>query len=435
MSKPHADSELLNGRYRVLEQIARGAQGSTSKAVDEETQTTVVLKELDFAGVGDWDEVALFERESAVLAGLDHLAIPRFLDAFQVDEEDGPLRMFLVQEFVDGEDLQIRLDAGALFDEARLRAIAKDVLETLTYLHGHSPPVIHRDIKPANLIARPDGEVALVDFGAAQGHTHGAAVIGTSGYMPAEQLMGRALPVSDLYALGATLIHLATRKHPSDLGDGLGLNWRDKANLTPRFEEWLDRLVAPMPEDRFLSAASATRALEGLDRTRRPPAEPAETSLRLRGSYKSKLFDLRASGMDISLARRKHEHGIDFVWLGFLGLAGIVGTRFHLPSGLFIGVLAVFMHLYVRLFHRHVRKLHGHSRGLDVVWSGGAEIVQRISHDEIAGAEVRGAIIKDLVIWRRDGSRMLLDTSIVSRDFDEIRRGLHAWLVHVRERG
>lgn len=247
-------------RYRIVAPIGRGAQGHTQLAVDETTNDFVAVKEVDFAELTGWDAVETFERESAVLGGLNHDAIPRVVDSFKLEEE-GISRLFLVQTFIEGDNLEVALKRGTLFDEAKLVDYAAQLIDVLEYLHGHSPPVLHRDVKPANIIEQPDGSVALVDFGAAQGDGSQAAVIGTNGYMPAEQLLGRATPSSDLYALGATLIHLATRRHPSELSDGWKLQWRTYAKLSEPFADWLDQCTAPTPDDRFSSAIVASSAL------------------------------------------------------------------------------------------------------------------------------------------------------------------------------
>ena len=255
--------EVVGGRYRVVARIGRGAQGHTRLAVELETDEFVALKEVDFAGLSGWDAVETFEREVAVLGGLEHSGIPRMRESFRIEGDD-EIRLIMVQDFVEGDNLEVKLREGTLFDEGRLRRYAEQLLDILSYLHQHSPPVIHRDIKPANVIERPDGDLALVDFGAAQGNQSGIAVIGTNGYMAPEQLMGRAYTgapwATSRPALGATIIHLATRKHPSDMGKGLGLDWRRHASLSDSFARWLDRCITPVPDDRFPSAMAAQAA-------------------------------------------------------------------------------------------------------------------------------------------------------------------------------
>ncbi len=202
---------LVAGRYRVLADIGRGAQARTYRALDGETGEEVALKELDLKRAQDWKAIELFEREGRVLGSLDHPGIPRYLDAFSVEDDDGTTRFLLAQEFVAGESLRERIEAGHLLDEAQARALLDSLFGILDYLHSHSPPVVHRDIKPANIIVRDSADFALVDFGAVQEVVQqtvgGDTIVGTSGFLPPEQLMGRARPASDLYALGATVVY------------------------------------------------------------------------------------------------------------------------------------------------------------------------------------------------------------------------------------
>ena len=106
-----------------------------------------------------------------------------------------------------------RLKGGELFTERQAVGIGIAVCKILEYLHGFSPPVIHRDIKDSNILIGADGEVYLIDFGAVRDKmvsrdTLDATIVGTYGYMPLEQFGGLAVPGSDIYALGATLISI-----------------------------------------------------------------------------------------------------------------------------------------------------------------------------------------------------------------------------------
>src|SRR6185295_6373321 len=114
---------------------------------------------------------------------------------------------------------ELRRRQGSLDREALWRLLG-DAGEVLDYLHGRVPPVIHRDIKPSNVIRRPDGSFALVDFGSVRDSLKpegGSTVVGTFGYMAPEQFQGRALPASDVYGVGATLIALVSGLEPEDL--------------------------------------------------------------------------------------------------------------------------------------------------------------------------------------------------------------------------
>lgn len=272
----------LNGRYAILTEIGHGAQGHTYQALDTSTGELVAVKRLSLKTATQWKAVDLFEREVATLRRLNHPGIPRFIDAFAVGESE----FYLVQSFLQGRNLDQMLRESVLFTPAQIEQIARQLLKILTYLHGQDPAVLHRDIKPANVIVGSKGQLSLVDFGAVQSQdSRGTTVVGTSGYMPPEQLTGRAVPASDLYAVGATLVHLATRVHPSDLPlERLKLDWRRYANVDDRLATWLDRLIAPEHEDRPRSAEEALRWLDTSYETPGVPAPMSSTAMRPRSS-------------------------------------------------------------------------------------------------------------------------------------------------------
>ncbi|UBF26880.1 hypothetical protein K9N68_02505 [Kovacikia minuta CCNUW1] len=127
--------------------------------------------------------------------------------------------------------------------------------------------MIHRDIKPSNLILGSDRRFYLVDFGAVQERAKAEGVsftvVGTSGYAAPEQLWGRTVASSDLYALGATLVYLLTGIPPGELPQrNLRIQFRDRLSLSPNFADWLEQLLDPNLEQRFSSACQALEALE-----------------------------------------------------------------------------------------------------------------------------------------------------------------------------
>jgi serine/threonine protein kinase len=249
---------LEPGGYTVERVLVANAHGRMYAARDTDGRQ-VALKELAFVQSPTLSAIAAFEREAKVLRALEHPAIPRFVASFE--EGTGVhVRYYLAQELVSGQSLDARLE-DHWFTEAEIIDLARQVLGVLVYLQSLSPMVIHRDIKPANLIARPDGSTAVVDFGAAhvQGSTAGSTSIGTFGYMPIEQLAGIIDATTDPYALGASLLHLLTRREPWRLLQGTSL---EGANLSPALREFLGTLVAPEPRHRFPNAAAALAALE-----------------------------------------------------------------------------------------------------------------------------------------------------------------------------
>jgi hypothetical protein len=309
------------GGYTVDRVLVSNAHGRMYAARDVDGKQ-VALKELAFIQSPSAGALAAFEREAKFLRALEHPAIPRFCASFQ--EGDGVhARYYLAQELVAGEALLDRLEAH-WFTEAEILGIARQVLDVLVYLQDLTPLVIHRDIKPANLLARPDGAIAVVDFGAAhvQGMTAGTTAIGTFGYMPIEQHAGVVDATTDLYGLGASLIHLLTRREPWQiLQDGLLADV--VLNVSRPVRGFLAKLVAPNPRDRFRSAKDARAALDKLGRgssavVKLPnapaPAKPARPRRRWLRELALAASVLAGVGGFATLAKQR-KHRADERWL------------------------------------------------------------------------------------------------------------------------
>ncbi|NCJ08405.1 protein kinase [Synechococcales cyanobacterium C] len=263
----------LQHRYIGQKRLGHRGGRTTILAQDRLTGRTVVLKLLRFDPEFEWDSLKLFEREAETLQTLQHPAVPRYLDCLEF--EDGHRRgLALVQTYIDGLSLAQWLHQGRTFGAAEVQQLAQALLEILGYLHGRCPPVVHRDLKPSNILLRNAsahsiGEVFLVDFGAVQtlvaseGQTH--TVVGTYGFMPPEQFGGRAVPASDLYSLGATLIAVVTGQNPADLPqENLRLQF-SAPMLSPAFRRWLRQLTEPSLDQRFSTAEAALAALTQVD--------------------------------------------------------------------------------------------------------------------------------------------------------------------------
>lgn len=204
-----------------------------------------------------------FEREANILATLRHPAIPRIYDFFT--QED---RSYLVMEFVNGKDLETLLtENDNFFAEDQVLAWAIELTDVLHSLHTHDPePIIFRDMKPANVMINPQNHVVLVDFGIAKIFQAGqkGTMIGTEGYCPPEQYQGEATPRSDIYALGATLHHILTRRDPQ-LETPFTFNDRPirdiNDNVSPDFEAVITKAVSYKPEERYTTADAMKEAL------------------------------------------------------------------------------------------------------------------------------------------------------------------------------
>ncbi|HAT14081.1 MAG TPA: hypothetical protein DCS91_11350 [Microcoleaceae bacterium UBA11344] len=263
--------QILHNRYKLQQQLGHTAAGrQTWLATDLQTKTPqqIIVKLLAFNPQMQWEDVKLFEREAQVLQHLDHPQIPRYRDYFAIDAEAGKgLPMFgLVQDYIEGKSLQELLEKGHKFTLTEVQTIAGKCLQILVYLHELSPPVLHRDIKPGNLILDGNNRLYLVDFGSVQERAKAEGVsftvVGTGGYAPPEQLWGKAVASSDLYALGATLIYLLTGVAPATLPQSnLRIEWMDRVTVNPDFALWLNQLIEPVVEKRFTTAREALNAL------------------------------------------------------------------------------------------------------------------------------------------------------------------------------
>lgn len=215
---------ILQGRYQMLQLLGQGGFGKTFLAVDrlDPLKPRCVVKQF-FPQVHSREQqekaAELFLQEAQRLETLgNHPRIPQFLAHFT---EDG--RQYLVQEFIDGQNLAQEMEDRGCLDESQIRQLLIDLLPVLRFIHLHD--IIHRDIKPANIIRRSkDRRLVLVDFGAAKFATGTAlirtgTVIGSAEYTAPEQARGKAVFASDIYSLGVTCIHLLTNVPPFDLFD------------------------------------------------------------------------------------------------------------------------------------------------------------------------------------------------------------------------
>ena len=242
-----ADGPLLQGRWRIGAPLGRGSQGQTFVAVEVARRQEVVVKRVKL-GAG-WKSFELHERETKVLGQLRHAGIPRLHAAF----EEPPGTFNLVMQRMPGSDLRALVGAQRL-SEFELKDILVRALEILDYLATRTPPVVHRDIKPSNLIRDRDGTLALVDFGgvADGASANGSTLVGTYGYMAPEQLHGQATPATDLYALGATIVALASGKEPEELPRrGLKMDLaKALPAMSPGLRGVLEAMVEPDPDVR-----------------------------------------------------------------------------------------------------------------------------------------------------------------------------------------
>ncbi len=260
--------DWLNDRYEIQGLIARGGMGETYWAIDRQTKDTVAVKVLDFEEIKEWKQIDLFEREIRALKNLNHHNIPKYLDNFKT-VVNGKTFFALVQEHIKGKNLLQLIEQGKRFTYEQVLSIFETLLSVLDYIHNIQPPIIHRDINPKNVILDETGKVYLVDFGAAGSVTKdtvsaGSTFIGTVGYMPPEQIYGKAVPASDLYSLALTIIFLLTGVPPEKLiNENNEIAYHSRVNVPDNLIILLDKMLVPEQTKRVSNANKALDFLSG----------------------------------------------------------------------------------------------------------------------------------------------------------------------------
>lgn len=308
-------TNVWGGRFAIEGVLGEGAQGTTFVGTDLKTGARIAVKVFDLGRAKDWKAQELFDREVQTLKHVEHPSIPKLLDVI-VDPDTGARA--LVRTLIPGESLAEAMQRDGPLREAALWSVLVDCADVLGALHTRPAPIVHRDIKPQNLIRRPDGKVCLVDFGGVgrMREQAGSTVVGTFGYMAPEQLYGAQTPATDMYALGATLLALATGQQPEDLPrNGLSLDVDQAApRLSPSLRAVLKRLTAPDPKDRPADARQLVDELKQIAAGRkRAPLEPEIDGLSEDGAVPHP----REDGPDLFV-------GVVSLVIGLLGMAGAI---------------------------------------------------------------------------------------------------------------
>jgi serine/threonine protein kinase len=261
----------LKNRYRPIKSLGSGGFGKTYLAEDiDKLNTQCVIKQFapQITGTNAFQKAKeLFLQEAQQLEELgEHSQIPTLLAYFEENS-----RLYLVQQFIDGENLLQELENQGIFSESKIRALLQDLLTTLKVVHYYK--IIHRDIKPENIMRRrSDGKLILIDFGASkqlQGTVKTGTSIGTFGYAPLEQMRdGKVYPASDLYSLGATCFHLLTGVHPGELYQEYGYEWVKtwrvhlQKPVNSDLDTVLDKLLQKYYQQRYQSAQAVLQDLK-----------------------------------------------------------------------------------------------------------------------------------------------------------------------------
>ena len=289
-------SLLLKQRYRAMKVLGGGGFGKTYEASDLGKQTKVIKVLINNSPKA----VELFQREAEVLSQLNNPGIPKVEPnsyiVFRPANSQEPVHC-LVMEKIEGMNLRDyvkRLGHPIDFDTAK-----RWLQELVTILQAvHDRGILHRDIKPQNIIFKPDGRLALIDFGAVRegtgtefasttgsgsgtevaSHMAGGTSVVSRGYTPPEQMNGEALKQSDFYSLGRTFVFLLTGKEPSeipyDAHDDV-LQWRKyAANVESKLAQLLDQMQSTLVRQRPKSTEEIMQSLRSSSTSKQPNPTP-----------------------------------------------------------------------------------------------------------------------------------------------------------------
>ncbi|NEQ75130.1 MAG: SUMF1/EgtB/PvdO family nonheme iron enzyme [Okeania sp. SIO2C9] len=307
--------KILRQRYKIIDTLGSGGFGDTYLAQDLDLpkKPKCVVKHLspktsDPAVLPIAQK--LFDREAEALyeLGKDSDQIPKLFAHFQEGTE-----FYLVQEYIEGQDISKELTRGKKLSESYTIALLKGILSALAVAHKNN--IIHRDIKPQNLMRRKsDNKIVLIDFGAVKeinvlttanqpGKTTLTVAVGTPGYMPSEQAIGKPKLSSDIYAVGMVGIKALTGKDPHNLPTDTktgNIIWRNEAQVTNHLANILDRMVHEYFPQRY---ENSTEVLEALGLTTSPQPTPTPTPIPV--TKPAKIVLASTSNANISIQKFK----------------------------------------------------------------------------------------------------------------------------------
>ncbi|PMB05784.1 serine/threonine protein kinase [Fischerella thermalis CCMEE 5273] len=275
---------ILVGRYLPMKLLGRGGFGAAFLACDRYTPGMRQCVVKQFQPAGNLSETQLklaqdlFEREAIVLEeiGTQHEQIPDLFAYFPIIvssfSQPGQQEQFfyLVQEYIDGQNLEEELNHKGQFSEQEVLDMLQDILKILQFVHNKG--IIHRDIKPSNIMRHRNGKLYLLDFGAVKqvantppGGVGSSTGIFSLGFAPLEQMSGgQVFPSTDLYALAVTAVMLLTgEKDVTKLLDVYSNQWKwqERVSVSPLVANTLDRMLLPAANQRFQSAQEVLDAL------------------------------------------------------------------------------------------------------------------------------------------------------------------------------
>ena len=245
---------------KIIRKLGEGGNCTAFQGMDLDTDSFVTIKKIKSgAEKMSGERLESMDNEALILSELDHTGIPRLI---QKNKD------MIVLEHIQGMSLEKYMSLYGLFKEKKVAMIALELAEILRYLHGRRRPVIYRDLKPSNIILKPDGHIALIDFGAARFYDFknrcDTKNIGTLGFAAPEQFgnLGQTDPRTDIYCFGMTLLKLLTGVDPRDGEEIAELKQYGVKGVSDELMKIIDKCTRPDREDRFRSVQELQEQLK-----------------------------------------------------------------------------------------------------------------------------------------------------------------------------
>jgi serine/threonine-protein kinase len=269
---PFSPGEFIpTTRTRVIKQLGSKPLCAVYLARNEDGRMVTVKQ---FYLADETEETKAFakilRREYELLSRLDHPGIANVINSFTEDKST-----YLVIEHRPGSDLRTIVHEHGARSESLIIAWAETLCEIMIYLHNREPAILHRDLTPDNLVVGEDGQLRLIDFGAAREFLEGitGTMIGKQCYVSPEQLRGEANQRSDIYSFGGTMYFLLTGRDPVALSQSSPAKNMD---CSLAFDELIRDCTEFDSEKRPQSFEEVLKRLKGLDRGLRLKLTPAK---------------------------------------------------------------------------------------------------------------------------------------------------------------
>lgn len=256
--------DLIDGKYKILNEIGRGGMSTVYLAINEKANKPWAVKEVRKNGISNRELVKQsLMVEINLLKKLKHKGLPSIVDI--IDQQDNYL---IVMDYIEGITLENIMQEEGVQPQEKVVDWAIQLCDVLQYLHTRKPAIIYRDMKPSNIMLRSDGSVVLIDFGTArefkERHVEDTTCLGTQGYAAPEQFggMGQTDERTDIYSLGATMYRLVTGHNPSEPP----YEMYPITHWNPRLSTGLEGIIAKCtskdPKSRYQSVQEVRYALE-----------------------------------------------------------------------------------------------------------------------------------------------------------------------------